>query len=159
MSSLLKPCKEMLVKSVFGDFPGGPVVQTPCFHCRGHGFDSWSGKQDPACHAVWPKKRKEKSVLVRFNTNDLLQKADSLPKRPTFPLFKKQRCETNNMVYFQVELEHSHSLMMGRASTLTEWGLQLFLSLLFVLKNFKPINGLLHLFRSSIYTHFFSSIS
>ena len=20
------------------DFPGGPVVKTPCFHCRGHGF-------------------------------------------------------------------------------------------------------------------------
>ena len=23
------------------DFPGGPVVKTPCFHCRGHGFDPW----------------------------------------------------------------------------------------------------------------------
>ena len=22
-----------------GEFPGGPVVRTPCFHCRGHGFD------------------------------------------------------------------------------------------------------------------------
>ena len=21
------------------DFPGGTVVKTPCFHCRGHGFD------------------------------------------------------------------------------------------------------------------------
>ena len=26
-----------------GDFPGGPVVKTPCFQCRGHRFDSWSG--------------------------------------------------------------------------------------------------------------------
>ena len=25
------------------EFPDGPVVKTPCFHCRGHGFDSWSG--------------------------------------------------------------------------------------------------------------------
>ena len=25
------------------DFPGGPAVGTPCFHCRGHGFDPWSG--------------------------------------------------------------------------------------------------------------------
>ena len=25
------------------DFPGGPVVKTPCFHCRGHGFNPWSG--------------------------------------------------------------------------------------------------------------------
>jgi len=20
-------------------FPGGPMVKTPCFHCRGHGFN------------------------------------------------------------------------------------------------------------------------
>ena len=25
------------------DFPGSPIVRTPCFHCRGHGFDPWSG--------------------------------------------------------------------------------------------------------------------
>ena len=25
------------------DFPGGAVVRTPRFHCRGHGFDPWSG--------------------------------------------------------------------------------------------------------------------
>ena len=25
------------------NFPGGPVVKTPCFHCRGQGFDPWSG--------------------------------------------------------------------------------------------------------------------
>ena len=25
------------------DFPGSPVVKTPHFHCRGHGFDPWSG--------------------------------------------------------------------------------------------------------------------
>ena len=23
--------------------PVGPVVKTPCFHYRGHGFDPWSG--------------------------------------------------------------------------------------------------------------------
>ena len=26
-----------------GDFPGGPVVKTLCFHCRGRRFDPWSG--------------------------------------------------------------------------------------------------------------------
>ena len=31
-----------------GDFPGGPVVRTPSFHCRGRGFDPWSGNWDPA---------------------------------------------------------------------------------------------------------------
>ena len=25
------------------DFPGGPVVKMPLFHCKGHGFDPWSG--------------------------------------------------------------------------------------------------------------------
>ena len=25
------------------DFPGGPVVRTPGFHCRGRGFDPLSG--------------------------------------------------------------------------------------------------------------------
>ena len=27
-----------------GDFPGGPVVKTLCFHCRGNGFDPSSGE-------------------------------------------------------------------------------------------------------------------
>ena len=25
------------------DFPGGPVVKSPRFYCRGHRFDPWSG--------------------------------------------------------------------------------------------------------------------
>ena len=30
------------------DFPGGPVVKTSRFRCRGHGFDPWLGNEDPA---------------------------------------------------------------------------------------------------------------
>ena len=30
-------------KEDVGDFPGGPVVKTPLFQCRGRGFDPWSG--------------------------------------------------------------------------------------------------------------------
>ena len=30
-------------KRMRGDFPGGPVVKTLHFHCRGLGFDPWSG--------------------------------------------------------------------------------------------------------------------
>ena len=26
-----------------GDFPGGPVVKTPCLQCKGHRFDPWLG--------------------------------------------------------------------------------------------------------------------
>ena len=29
--------------SISGDFPGGPMVKTPCFKCRGRGSDSWLG--------------------------------------------------------------------------------------------------------------------
>ena len=32
------------VRLNFGDFPGGPVVRTLCFHCYGaSGFNPWSG--------------------------------------------------------------------------------------------------------------------
>ena len=30
-----------------GDFPGGPVAETPGSHCRGPGFDLWSQNQIP----------------------------------------------------------------------------------------------------------------
>lgn len=39
------------------DFPGGPVVKTPCFHCRGCRFNPRPGNQDAACHKAWPKKK------------------------------------------------------------------------------------------------------
>ena len=37
------------------DFPGVPVVTLPCFHCRGNGFNPWSGNWDPTCHVVQSK--------------------------------------------------------------------------------------------------------
>ena len=36
---------------IIRDFPGGPVVKTLCFQCRGCGFNSWSGPKIP--HMVW----------------------------------------------------------------------------------------------------------
>ena len=33
------------------------MVRTLCFHCRGPGFNPWSGNQDSASHAVWAKKK------------------------------------------------------------------------------------------------------
>ena len=50
-----------------GSFPGGTVVKTPHFHCRGHGFDPWLGNYDPAYHVVQAKKKiknKKKNVCV-----------------------------------------------------------------------------------------------
>ena len=51
-------CLELLAKRIwFMDFPGGPMVKTPHFHCRGHRFDPWSGSQDPTSHEAWQKKK------------------------------------------------------------------------------------------------------
>ena len=33
--------KQRLEKKEAGDFPAGPVVKTPHFHCRRHGSNSW----------------------------------------------------------------------------------------------------------------------
>ena len=52
------------IKSRIGDFPGGPVVRTQCFQCRGRTFDPWSGNKIP--HAAWhsqkTKKKKKKKI-------------------------------------------------------------------------------------------------
>ena len=56
----------VLKKGGYWAFPGGPVVRTTDFYCRGHEFDLWSGNDDPACSAVWPKK----------NTNNKKQKKE-----------------------------------------------------------------------------------
>ena len=34
---------ELVCKKTGLEFPGGPVVRTRRFHCRGHGFDPCSG--------------------------------------------------------------------------------------------------------------------
>ena len=33
----------LFTKGEMREFPGGPVVRTPHFHCRGHRFNPWSG--------------------------------------------------------------------------------------------------------------------
>ena len=49
-------CKHIITTRFkrFRNFPGGLVVMTLHFHCRGHRFDPWSGNQDPTCLEVWP---------------------------------------------------------------------------------------------------------
>ena len=44
------------------------MVKTPCFHCRGHGFDPWSGNEDPAYmpHSVDKKKAHNLSELSKI---------------------------------------------------------------------------------------------
>ena len=49
MGHALSACQNCFAQTLrlLREFPGSPVVRTPCFHCRGPGFDPWSGKYDP----------------------------------------------------------------------------------------------------------------
>lgn len=42
------------------DFPGGPVVKAPRFHCRRHGLHPWPRNKDPSRRTAWSKKKKKK---------------------------------------------------------------------------------------------------
>ena len=48
------------------DFPGSPVVGTLYFHCRGYGFDLWTGNYDPTYSTAKGKKQTKKKALVIF---------------------------------------------------------------------------------------------
>ena len=39
------------------------MVKTPCFHCRGWGFDSWLRDLRYMCHVVLAKKKKKKKIF------------------------------------------------------------------------------------------------
>ena len=54
------------------DFPEGPLLTTPHFHCRQHGFNSWSGNQDPTCSTEWLKKKKDEWINVHQCKNSVL---------------------------------------------------------------------------------------
>ena len=60
----------------YGDFPGGPVVKTLCFHCRGRRFDPWSGNYDPLSFTVRLKERKGKKGRKRllFTVSEVLKR-------------------------------------------------------------------------------------
>ena len=42
-------------KLIFRDFPGGPVVKTPHFHCEGHRFDDWLGIPHAVLRSCMPR--------------------------------------------------------------------------------------------------------
>ena len=42
-SSLKEGEEDKDKKGIPRDFPGSPMVKTPCFHCREPEFDTWSG--------------------------------------------------------------------------------------------------------------------
>ena len=51
-----------------GEFPGDPVVRTPHFHCRGHGFHPWRETKIP--HAAQCSQKKKKSRGLKINRSD-----------------------------------------------------------------------------------------
>ena len=58
--------------SILEGLPGSPVVKTPCFHCRGHGFDPWSkGTKIRMLHST-AKKRKENTACISLAVNKFL---------------------------------------------------------------------------------------
>ena len=49
------------------DFPGGPVIKTPCSHCRDHG--SIHGQETKILQAVRvakTKKQKQKKIIISY---------------------------------------------------------------------------------------------
>ena len=72
ISSFIKPGE---------DFPGEPVVKTPCFQCRGCGFDSWLGKFPVLCNTATKKKKKKK----RKNNNNKKSQVSGKANRSYFP--------------------------------------------------------------------------
>ena len=53
------------IRKVHWDFPGGPVVRSLHFHCRGFGFNTWSGHYMP--HASQHSQKKKKGALEARN--------------------------------------------------------------------------------------------
>ena len=45
-------------------FLDGSVVKSLHFHCRGHGFNSWLGNEDPIYHVTWQKKKKKDKIKL-----------------------------------------------------------------------------------------------
>lgn len=57
--------------------PGGPVVRTPRFHCRGP-VHPWSGNYNPECCKVQPEKKKNKLKNILLPALGVIQIARGL---------------------------------------------------------------------------------
>ena len=74
--SISTPCYTVLITVLYNksqsqvilwEFPGGLVVGILGSHCRGPGFNPWSGNRDPASCVARPKRKKNK-VIVELPT-------------------------------------------------------------------------------------------
>ena len=65
-AGVLKKCEN------FRNFPCSSVIETSLLHCRGQGFDPWSGNSDLTCHVAQPKrinKKKKPSAGISLFKN------------------------------------------------------------------------------------------
>ena len=58
-----------LEMTVIWDFPGGPVVKSLRFQCRGRGFDPWWGTKIPHAERPKTKERNDSSLPVPEGTH------------------------------------------------------------------------------------------
>lgn len=63
------PPRCIQMKAYSQDFPSGPVVKTPGFHCRGCRFNSCSRNKDLACRTMQPPPKKVyfSPYMLNFN--------------------------------------------------------------------------------------------
>ena len=52
------------------EFSGGPMVKTPCFQHRGHGFNPYLGPKIP--HATWPKSKKKYRQFFMYKNHHII---------------------------------------------------------------------------------------
>ena len=62
------------------EFPGGPLVKTPCFHCRGCRFNPWSGNERGSCMPRCVAKKKKMQQWGCQKSIPLRSKAAPLTK-------------------------------------------------------------------------------
>ena len=76
-----------LCKKNLRNFPGGPVVNTPCFHCFGHRFNPRSGNMTP--HAMQDG-QKTKKAKTKNNLFPFIKICHTFFGRNMFKLFPKK---------------------------------------------------------------------
>ena len=65
------------------EFPGGPLVRTPSFHCQGPRFNPWSRTKSPQAASCTAKKKKK----ISYNTDkNFKHQSDTLapPQAPSY---------------------------------------------------------------------------
>ena len=76
------------------EFPGGPVVKTPCFHCREHGFSPFQGTK--IAHALKHGQKKKKEMPAPLQTSCVSSCKRLYLSQPCFPCAMIRPKQANN---------------------------------------------------------------